>query len=120
MKLKQTANIMLEANKDAAGNTAKLVAGRIINARLSKIVKPKLPMYARGYAGTPIGEAVIANVVASALIHFMPSNQKVVLAADSMIQAAMLEFAGSFDIEGMVDELLDGVKLPEFTKTEEA
>jgi len=48
MNLKQTASVMIEANVNAGKDSAKLVAGSIINARLNKIIKPKLPMMVRG------------------------------------------------------------------------
>ena len=65
------------------------------------------------YADTPIGHAVLANVAAGALIHFFPTNAKVQAAAGAMIESAMVTFASSFNIEDMVDELLEGVVLPE-------
>ncbi len=111
LTLGQTAAAIVAQNK-ASGKTATgIIAGNIINDRLAKIVTPKLPMMVRGYVDTPLGKAAIANIAAGALIHFLPSNSKATTAASAMIEAAMVEFASSFNIESMVDELLDGVDL---------
>lgn len=112
LNFKETGSIVATATTENAKLAATITAGNIINARVGKIVTPKLPLMVKGYAGTPLGEAAMANLFAAALIHVLPDNDKVLLAADAMQKAAMLKFAGSFDIEGMVDELLDGVTIP--------
>jgi 1,4-dihydroxy-2-naphthoate octaprenyltransferase len=61
------------------------------------------------YAQTPIGKAALANIVAGVLIHTMPENEKVAVAAECMIQSASLQLASSFNIEEMINDLLDGV-----------
>lgn len=107
----QTAAAIVAQNK-ASGKTATgIIAGNIINDRLAKIITPRLPMMVRGYVDTPLGKAAIANLAAGALIHFLPTNDKATAAASAMIEAAMVEFASSFNIEQMVDELLEGVDL---------
>lgn len=106
---KQTLGIVVDANKDAGVDSAKLIAGNIINARLSKVITPRLPMMVRGYAQSEVGEAVLANVVAGMMIHTMPDNGKVMLAAEAMINSASLKLASSFNIEEMINELLDNV-----------
>lgn len=120
LKIGETAGVLVSANKEAAKESASIVAGRILNKRVAKIVAPKLPLMVRSYAQTQLGEAVLANVVAGVLIHVMPENAKVQLASNAMIQAASLELLSSFNIEEMIDELLDGVKLPEAPETAEA
>ena len=113
LTLGQTAAAIVAQNK-ASGKTATgIIAGNIINDRLAKIVTPKLPMMVRGYVDTPLGKAAVANIAAGALIHFLPNNSKAMSAASAMIEAAMVEFASSFNIESMVDELLDGIDIPE-------
>lgn len=115
LTIKQTANAVLGQNKDSAKLAAQLTAGNVLNDRVVRLVKPQLPMLARGYADTELGKAVTANVAAAALIHFFPTNQKAVMAAEAMITAAMANFVASFDIEGTVNELLDGINLPDLT-----
>ena len=109
LEFKDTASIMIGANKDAAVDSGKLIAGNIINDRLSKILVPKLPIMARGYAQTNLGKAALSNLVAGLLIHTMPDNAKVQVAAEAMIASASLQLASSFNIEEMVNELLDNV-----------
>lgn len=111
LTLGQTAAAIVAQNKASGKVAGGIIAGNIINDRLAKIVTPKLPMMVRGYADTPLGKAAIANLAAGALIHFLPGNTKATTAASAMIEAAMVEFASSFNIEAMVDELLDGVDL---------
>ena len=115
---KQTFNAVVGQNKESAVLAAKLTAGNVLNDRVVKLIKPQLPIVARGYAETELGKAVAANVAAAALIHFFPTNQKAVLAAEAMITAAMANFVASFDIEGTVNELLDGINLPDFGQAE--
>jgi len=113
LKVKQTATVVTAANKQALILAGELTAGNLLNDRLAKLVTPKLPFMARAYADTPLGKAVLANTVAAALIHFLPENDKAQIASGMMVQAAMVEFVGEFDIEGMVNEFLDGITLPD-------
>lgn len=109
LKAKETVGVMIDANKDAGIDSAKIITGNIINARLAKVITPRLPMMVRGYAQSDVGQAVLANVVAGLMIHTMPENDKVMLAAESMIGSASLQLASSFNIEEMINELLDNV-----------
>jgi hypothetical protein len=113
LTLKQTAGALLSANTSAVKLSAKITVGNILNDRVAAIVVPKLPMMVRVMAsGEPaITKAVLANLVSVAIIQFAPENEKATLAADAMISAAMLEFAGSFNIEAMINEVIDGLDL---------
>ena len=111
LTLGQTAAAIVAQNKESAKTAGGIIAGNIINDRLAKIITPKLPMMVRGYVDTPLGKAAIANIAAGALIHFLPANSKATTAASAMIEAAMVEFASSFNVESMIDELIDGVDL---------
>lgn len=112
LKVKQTANITLAVNKQALMLAGELTTGNILNDRLAKLVTPRLPFIAKAYADTPLGKAILANTVAAALIHFLPENEKAQIASGMMVQAAMVEFVGEFNIEEMVNEFLDGITLP--------
>ena len=68
-------------------------------------------MMARGYADSALGEAVIANAVAAAIVHIAPNNEKAVLASQAMIDAAMLTFMTSFNLDEKIDELLSGIDM---------
>jgi hypothetical protein len=113
LTLKQTAGALLSANTSAVKLSAKITVGNILNDRVAAIVVPKLPMMMRVMASSEpaITKAVLANLVSVAIIQFAPENEKATLAADAMINAAMLEFAGSFNIESMINEVIDGLDL---------
>ena len=112
LTVKQTAGVMVGANKKAAILAAQITGGNILNDRLAKMVIPQLPGAAKLFINTAPGKALLANAFAAGLTHFAPQNDKATLASGMMVQAAMLELAGTFNIEEMVDEFLDGVKLP--------
>ncbi len=112
LTIKQTANVMVEANKEAAVLAAQITGGNILNDRLAKMVIPQLPMGAKVFINTAPGKALLANAFAAGLVHFAPQNDKAAMASGMMVQAAMLELAGTFNIEEMVDEFLSDVKLP--------
>lgn len=111
--VKNTGSILVEANKAAAVMSAEITAGNLLNDRVAKIVTPKLPFFARGYAETTLGKAAMANLVAGTVINFLPENDMAVRAADAMVKSAMLALVQEFNIEEMVNELLDGITLPE-------
>ena len=116
LTLTDTKNIAVMRNQEAAKMAASITAGNILNDKVVGIISPRLPPFAVGYANTEMGKAVIANVVASAITHFMPANEKANLASKAMVDSAMLSFVGSFNIEEMVTELMDGVNLDSLKK----
>ena len=118
LKIKDTTSVLLEENKTAAKMAAKITAGNVLNDRAVKIITPKIPVMARGYAQTEMGKAVIANVVAGAVVHFAPTNEKAVMASQAMIHSAMLNLAGSLNIEEMVNDFIDGINLDMLSPTE--
>ena len=111
LKIQDTVSIIKDENKEAAKVAARLTAGNILNDRAVKIITPKLPLVAKGYAQTEVGKAVIANVVAGAIIHFAPTNDKAVMASQAMVHSAMANLVGSFNIEEMVNDFIDGINL---------
>jgi hypothetical protein len=102
----------LNANKEAVITAGKLVAGKAINKKLIKLIKPKLPMFMKGYADSPFAALVSANLVGIAIKHYAPNNTKAIQVADLMLEAAALEAIESFNIEDLIDKLLKDVKLP--------
>jgi len=113
LTIKQTASALVGANVTAAKLATKITIGNVINDRVAAMVLPKLPMMARGMlmANPALTKVILANAVSGALIHFAPTNEKALLAADAMVNAAMLELAGSFNIEAIINEALDGLDL---------
>jgi len=113
LNVKDTMSVIVDANKDAGKDSAKIIAGNILNDKVNALVTKNLPtgvkLVVGSYIESNIGKAVIANAVAGILIHTMPNNEKVALAAEAMIKSASLAFASSFNIEEMINEVLDEV-----------
>ncbi len=111
LTIKETANVLVAGNKGAFKDSAKRRAGKMLNDRLIGMIQPNLPLMVRGYADTELGRAAMANLLAGAVIHFGYKSEKLTLAADAMVTAAMDDFVGSFNIEAMINDLVDGVNL---------
>lgn len=121
LRIKDTVNVLIEGNKGAFKESAKRRTGTILNDRLLAIVGPKLPIMVRSYADTEIGRAMLANTFAAGLVHFGYRNPKIVLASEAMVADAMDKVLGSFNIEEMINDLIDGVDLgPIVDKASEA
>ena len=113
LTIKETASAVVGANASALKLSAKITIGNTLNDRVAAMVVPKLPMMAQMMAKSnpEITKAVLANAVSAVIINVAPTNEKATLAADAMISAAMLEFVGSFNIESIINEALDGLDL---------
>ena len=109
------ATAIVTANKTAALNVAKLEAGRIAVKQAVKLVKPAVPMMARGYLDTALGALVVANLFKFAVDNFATSNPKAQLVAGAMLEGAMLEAMQSLNIEAMISEVMDKVDVSKFT-----
>jgi len=109
LNFKDTASVLVEGNKAAFKANAARRAGQIFNERVRNAVVPQLPMMAKMYADKPWFQFILANAVAGAVIKFGHTNDKLLLLADAGVQAANDEFLGSFDLEGIVNGLIDGI-----------
>ena len=113
---------IVTANKSAAVSVAKIEAGRIAVKQAVKLVKPAVPMMARGYLETALGELAVANLFKFAVDNFAPNNDKAKLVADAMLQGAMLGAIQSLNVEQMINDVMDKVDISKFadvTKSEE-
>ena len=97
----------LSNNKSAAKAAAYLEAGRIANNQASKQLAKHLPLMVRGYADTPIGKLLVANLVQSLAQHFKPDNQQLAKLAGAMTTQAYAEMLKNFDIEALIDGFLN-------------
>ena len=111
LNLKEVANILVDGNKTAFKANASRRAGSMFNQRVVNLIAPKLPMMARMYKDEPWFKFVIANAVAGAIIKFGATNEKLIMLADAGVNAANDDFLGSFDFEGMINEVVDGIDL---------
>jgi len=100
---------IVDTNKKAATTAGIITAGNIANKQILKMVKPKLPMMARGYADSAIGHLVIANIFSIAVKQYKPDNKIANAVAEGMMVAAYASAAAELNIEGMLDEVLSSV-----------
>jgi len=115
-KMKDVFNKMLEVNKESAINTAKVELGKSANKLVLAKITPQLPMMVRGYADSPLSELVVANVVAGMLMQFAPNNEKAKVLSEAMIAAGAQVAIESFDIPGLVNDLLANVDISGLTE----
>ena len=117
MNLKDVANVLVEGNKTAFKANASRRAGSMFNDRVGNLIAPRLPMMARMYKDEPWFKFVLANAVAGAIIKFGATNEKLVMLADAGVNAANDDFLGSFDFEGIINDVVDGIDVSGLTKT---
>lgn len=108
---KVTITETLSKNKAAAITAGKIEAGRIAIKQVSKVVTPKLPMMMRGYADTAIGRVVMANLFNFAVQQFASDNKTAQLVSDAMLEGAMLEMLQSFNVQEMIEGVVDKVDI---------
>jgi len=108
----------LTANKDAALSAAKITLGKAAIKAAQKAIKPTVPMMARGYVEHPAAGIIIANAFNFAVQTKFPDNEKACMVANAMMDAAMLLTAEHFDIDGMLEDFMDSVKMPATLKKE--
>lgn len=109
-KIKDTALVTLDQNKQAAIIAGKMEAGRILNKQVLKQIKPHVPMFVRGYLDTPLAPVVVANLVAAVGNH--TQNKRVQQVSELMLLAAADATVQSFNLDKIIDDVLAGVKLP--------
>lgn len=108
----------LQNVKESAKVAAQLELGRIANKKVAKAVKGKLPLVIRGYAeqNPALVGLVMASLVPQLAAYAPERADKLQMVGNAMRDAAMLELVQSFDIEGLIDSLLDSVTSAAKTK----
>lgn len=96
-----------QGNLSAAKYAGYLEAGRLANKQLTKVLSKRLPMMVRGYADTPVGRLVTANIAAMALAHFRPEDRILAKLAKAAQVQAYQELLQNLEIEGFLDELME-------------
>lgn len=98
------------AQKAMAKTAATLEAARIFNNQLAKVASKKLPTLVRGYADTPVGRAVMANLILVGIETTMPHVGETDV-RKQVARAAVVESYGvlmqSFKLEDMLTELFE-------------
>jgi len=102
----------VQQNKEAALLAAKVTTGDVIIGQLTSRVVPKLPMMVRGYADSELGKVVMANLISTALTQYRPGDSRAAYVSEAVMASAAVNLAKSFDINGLIDEVLGAVTLP--------
>ncbi len=117
LTIKEVGQVLISGNKTAFKANASRRAGQMFNDRVAAIVAPRLPLMIRGYKDESWFRFILANAVAGAVLKFGASNEKLVMLADAGVNAGNDEFLGSFDFEGMINDVVDGIDVSGLTKT---
>ena len=117
MNIKDVAGILVEGNKTAFKVNASRRAGKMFNERVANLIVPQLPAIVGLYSNKNWFKFLLANAVAGGIIKFGASNDKLIMLADAGVSAANDDFLGSFDFEGMVNGVVDGIDVSGLTKT---
>ena len=120
LTISELSAVMLDANKAGFKESASRRGGKIINDRLINLIKPKLPFGTAHMVDNEFGRFVMANALAALAVKFGESQPKLLLAAEMSVKDASDQFLGSFELEKIIDELLDGIDLPSTTPAREA
>ena len=105
----------VSSNTDAVKVAAKIATGRTVNAVFTKqlVDRKLLPMMLRGYADSPLGAVVIANIVDFGVKQFAADNAKFAYVSDAMMASAMVDLLAEFDFEAIMNDVLSNVSLSE-------
>lgn len=100
-------------NVELAKNAAYLEAGRIVSRKLTALAASKAPMMIKGYLDTALGRLLVSNalLVASNEVPVLRTKPIVQKLAQAAVAASYVEVLQSFDIEGMVDGILNDPKI---------
>lgn len=96
-----------DQNKSAMSTAAYLEAGRLANKHVAQLLAGRMPMMLRGYADTPVGKLVIANLFAVAMAELRPDNAMLGKLGGAMLTSAHQDVIQTLNIEGLLDELLN-------------
>lgn len=117
-RVKKGAENTVKNQQSIAKTAAVLEGARILNNQLIKAIKPKLPMMVRGYAETPIGKAVLANILMFGIETAMPDVSESDIRkqlAKAAVVTSYQEVIQSLDIEGMINQIFESPALKKIT-----
>lgn len=112
MSVGSIASKALSDNKQLMASAAVFETGRIANKKLTDLLSKQLPPPLNMLVGTPIGQLIVANLVKIAAEQVRPGDDLVERLTNGMIVSSYTELFQSFNIEGVIDDLLGdkGVK----------
>jgi hypothetical protein len=109
----------LDANKQAVTTVVEITIGKATIKSARKLIKPKLPMFLKGYADSPIFDVIIANMLQIAVETRFKDNEKLRKLSKATMNAAALTIAEHFDIDGMIDDFINSITFPKGVKLED-
>ena len=96
----------IATNKSAAVQAGYMEAGRLANNQMAQFAGKHLPFMVRGYADTPVGKLVIANIAIMAAAQLRPNDATLNKLTNAMAVQAFQALYQEVDIEGMLNSLL--------------
>ena len=111
---------VIATNMQLSTSAAFLEAGRIANNQISNVAASKLPMLMRGYAATPLGRLIIANIAALAAEHFRADDKRLKQLTNAMTVSAYQELLQTLDIEQFIEDLVSNSTIKKALKTFDA
>lgn len=106
MSVGSIASKALSDNKQLMASAAVFETGRIANKKLTDLLSKQLPPPLNMLVGTPIGQLIVANLVKIAAEQVRPGDDLVERLTSGMIVSSYTELFQSFNIEGVIDDLL--------------
>lgn len=106
MSVGSIASKALSDNKQLMASAAVFETGRIANKKLTDLLSKQLPPPLNMLVGTPIGQLIVANLVKIAAEQVRPDDALVERLTNGMIVSSYTELFQSFNIEGVIDDLL--------------
>lgn len=116
MTIAAIASKALDDNKTLLASAAVFEAGRIANNKLADLVGTQLPAPLNLLANTPVGHLVLANILKAAGDQFRPGNEMLQRLANGMVVSAYTEVIQSFNLEGIIDQLINDRSLAVFAQ----
>lgn len=108
-KAKKIGVEVVNRNKTAAVEAAKLELGNVALNQALKQISKQVPFYVKPYLKHPAAKIVLANIVSVAVTQFRPDNEKLNAVSDAMLTAAFQEQIQSFNLDKIIDEFLNGI-----------
>lgn len=106
MSVGSIASKAMTDNKQLMASAAVFETGRIANKKLTDLLSKQLPPPLNMLVGTPIGQLIVANLVKIAAEQVRPDDALVERLTNGMIVSSYTELFQSFNIEGVIDDLL--------------
>jgi hypothetical protein len=117
--IKNTAEQVMNSNKEAVKIAAKLATGKTANSFFLSKLLGKFPWWTKFFskkndvANNPIAKLVAAETAATLVAHFAPDNAKLKYISEGMVQEAVVDLTvNSAQLERMIDDLESMITLP--------